>query len=172
MCYEVFNVVEGGMKIQNSKNENNKSDNPTERLAAKIEWSIKKHHDYYAKRDKKFKIWVYILRIMVSGLSVLGTIVLGLKGVMCIYLQLNIGLVISGLTSLVSGILAYFNVEKYWMRNITNHIELNMLRDEFSFDKEADRLDDAKLAYYQEKLKEIEQKNIKYWKEVYRNISD
>ena len=77
--------------------------------------------------------------------------------------RISIGLVISALITFLSAIYSYFHFEEYWMRNISIHIELNILRDEFIFDAETNKLEEKRLIYYLNKLNELQQSNINYW---------
>lgn len=125
---------------------------------------ILKYHSYFSKHDKKFRRIVYTLRLTILFLSMLSTVVLGIK--MCCISderRISIGLVISALITFFTAIYSYFHFEEYWMRNISIHIELNVLRDEFIFEAQANKLDEGRLSYYLKKLKELQQSNINYW---------
>ena len=128
---------------------------------------IIKGHTYYNNHDKKYKIIVFILKMLVLLSSLASTIVLGLYGVLALELQVNIGLVLSAFISFLTGVSAYFNFEKYWMRNIKAHIKFNILRDGFIYDiKSTDKLSDEKMGYYIRELQKIQEDNISYWKEA------
>lgn len=124
---------------------------------------ILKYHRYFSRHDIKFRRIVYALRLTILFLSMLSTIVLGIK--MCISdeTRISIGLVISALITFFSAIYSYFHFEEYWMRNISIHIELNILRDAFIFEAETNKLNGDRLCYYSKKLKELQQSNIDYW---------
>ena len=98
------------------------------------------------------------------------TIILGLKSLIDSNIQVNIGLLLSSLITFLTALSSYFNLEKYWMRNITKHIELNILRDEFQFDVLSKKLDSQKIDYYIKKLKCIQEDNKKYWIDVLSKI--
>lgn len=125
---------------------------------------VLKYHSYFSRHDKKFRRIVYALRLIILFLSMLSTVVLGIK-VCCISDEgrISIGLGISALITFFTAIYSYFHFEEYWMRNISIHIELNVLRDEFIFEAEANKLDEKRLSYYLKKLKELQQCNINYW---------
>lgn len=124
---------------------------------------IHKYHRYFSNHDKKFKRIVYILKLIILFLSMLNTIILGIKMCFSDEVRISIGLVISALISFLTAIYSYFHFEEYWMRNISIHIGLNALRDEFVFEAEANKLDDERLDCYLKKLKELQQSNIDYW---------
>ena len=98
------------------------------------------------------------------------TIILGLKSVMDSNAQVNIGLILSSSITFLTALSSYFNLERYWMRNITKHIELNILRDEFQFDVLCKKLDTQRIEYYKDKLKSIQEDNKKYWNNVLNKI--
>lgn len=75
----------------------------------------------------------------------------------------------SSLITFLTAVLSYFNFEEYWMRNIAIHIELNIIRDNFKFDVEAEKLDDAKIEHYRKILENIQLNNIRYWKKATKN---
>lgn len=124
---------------------------------------IHRSHRYFSNHDRKFRRIVYILKLTILFLSMMSTIVLGIKVCFSDEVRISIGLVISALTTFFTAIYSYFHYEEYWMRNISIHIELNILRDEFIFDAEANKLDKERLNYYLNKLKELQQSNIDYW---------
>lgn len=125
---------------------------------------IMKGHNYYRKQDVRYKWIVRVLKVVVLLFSLASTIVLGLKGIFTETCQVNIGLILSAIISFATGISAYFNFEKYWMRNIKCHIRYNIIRDSFVFDiKKSDRLEDDKLEFYKQKLENIQNDNIRYW---------
>lgn len=124
---------------------------------------IHKCHRYFSNHDKKFRIIVYILKLTILFLSMMSTVVLGIKVCFSDEVRISIGLVISALTTFFTAIYSYFHYEEYWMRNISIHIELNILRDEFIFEAEANKLDEERLSYYLQRLKELQQSNIDYW---------
>ncbi len=124
---------------------------------------IHKSHRYFSNHDRKFRRIVYALKITILFLSVLSTVILGIKTCISDEARISIGLVISALITFFTTIYSYFHFEGYWMRNISIHIELNILRDEFIFEANANKLDEERLSYYLKKLKELQQCNIDYW---------
>lgn len=149
---------------------------------------IYKYHNYFSKQDKKYRHIVRILRILILTLSMVNTIVLGMKTIISTDCQVVWGLVISALITYVTTISAYFNFEEYWMRNVAIHIELNILRDNFVLEAKAGKLAindelkkykhkkadksaiDDELKKYQQKLDDIQQKNIEYWQKSLKKI--
>lgn len=131
---------------------------------------ICKYHKYFKEQDSKYKQIVCLLKGLILFLSMLSTIVLGLKTVIQIDIQIIAGLVLSAVITFLTGIAGYFNFEEYWMRNITIHIRLNILRDNFIFDAVADRLDDSKLRYYMDELDKIQNDNKDYWEKAIKKI--
>lgn len=124
---------------------------------------ILKYHHYFSNRDKKFKKIVYCLKLIILFLSMANTIVLGINICINDEIKISIGLIISALLTFFTSIYSYFHFEEYWMRNISIHIELNILRDDFIFDANANKLSDDRLNYYLKKLKKLQQSNIDYW---------
>ncbi len=131
---------------------------------------ICKYHDYFKAKDKKYKRIVYTIRLSVLLLAMCSTIILGLKDCICENTQINTGLVLSAVITFLAAMSSFFNFEKYWMRNISIHIELNKIRDNFIFEAEANKIDEARTAYYFQKLDEIQTKNVKYWEDAIKKI--
>lgn len=133
---------------------------------------IVKYHNYFKSKDKKYKNIVYWIRLSMLLLSMTSTIVLGLKFRNDYWenAQVNIGLVLSAIITFVTALSSFFNFEKYWMRNISIHIELNKLRDNFIYEAEANKMDENKIQFYLNKLDEIQTKNIKYWEDAIKKM--
>ncbi len=131
---------------------------------------IVKHHDYFSSKDSRLKYQVQILKILVLVLALCSTIVLGLTGCIDENSQINIGLVLSAVITFVTAITSFLNSEKYWMRNISIHIELNKLRDLFVFEATRDVIDEERLEFYMDSLKNMQDSNIKYWKRAIKNL--
>ena len=125
---------------------------------------IKKYHEYFKKKDKHYNIIIKSLKLTILSLAMINTIILGLKGILNIEYQVIVGLISSSLITFISAVAAYFNFEEYWMRNISIHIELNILRDNFIFDTNSDKMTFEKTSDYQTRLIKIQEENIKYWK--------
>jgi hypothetical protein len=133
---------------------------------------IIKHHDYFKNKDKKYRRIVHWARIAILLLSMTSTIILGLKFKNDCWknVQINIGLVLSAVMTFLTTLSSFFNFEKYWMRNISIHIELNKLRDNFIYEAEANKIDEDRTKFYLHLLDEIQSKNIEYWKEAINKI--
>lgn len=132
---------------------------------------IHKYHQYFSKQDKKYRRIVRAFRILVLLFSMINTIVLGMKTIISADGQIVTGLVLSALITFISAVSSYFNFEEYWMRNITIHIDLNILRDNFIFDAKIGRLvGKDELEKYRKTLEELQKKNIEYWKKSLKNI--
>ncbi len=131
---------------------------------------INKYHSYFSTQDRKYKVIVRIVKVTILSLSMLSTIVLGLKTIIQIDLQVVIGLILSALITFTSAILSYFNFEEYWMRNISVHIELNILRDTFILDVEANKIDETRIKFYRDQLDDIQKNNIKYWEKIIKKL--
>ena len=132
---------------------------------------IHKYHKYFSKQDKKYRCIVRAFRILVLLFSMINTIVLGMKTIISADGQVVTGLVLSALITFISAVSSYFNFEEYWMRNITIHIDLNILRDNFIFDAKIGRLvEKEELEKYRKTLEELQKKNIEYWKKSLKNI--
>lgn len=130
---------------------------------------IFKYHYYFSKQDKKFRRIVRILKILVLIISMANTIILGLKAIDT-DTQVSVGMILSALITLVTAISSYFNFEEYWMRNISIHIRLNILRDGFILAAEANEIDKKCIDEYMKKLTEIQEENIRYWQKAIKNI--
>lgn len=131
---------------------------------------INKYHDYFSSKDKKYRRIVRILKVLVLFLAMMSTIIFGLKDIVDVDSQVMIGLILSSLITFITAISAYFNVEEYWMRNITIHIGLNMMRDNFIFDVKARRMDEKQIEIYRRKLDDIQNDNVSYWKKAINKI--
>jgi hypothetical protein len=131
---------------------------------------INKYHKYFSKQDKKYRKVVRMLKVILLFFAMSSTIVLGLKTVIEINVQVVIGLILSSLITFTTAISSYFNFEEYWMRNISIHIELNIIRDNFMFDAKAERLDENLIEHYRNELDDIQHKNICYWEKAIKKI--
>jgi hypothetical protein len=131
---------------------------------------ILKSHDYFKNKDKKYKKIVQLVKVSILLLAMISTIVLGLKNVLSENCQINIGLVLSTSITFLTALSSFFNFEKYWMRNISIHIELNILRDNFIYEAEAKKIDENRLDYYRETLDNIQKKNVTYWEEALKKL--
>jgi hypothetical protein len=98
------------------------------------------------------------------------TIILGLKNALSENCQINTGLVLSAIITFLAVLSSFFNFEKYWMRNISIHIELNILRDNFIYEAEAKKIDESRLIYYRDQLDNIQKNNVKYWEEAIKKL--
>ena len=131
---------------------------------------IEKYHTYFKKKDKKYKQIVQFVKISILLLAMISTIILGLKNALSENCQINAGLVLSATITFLTALSSFFNFEKYWMRNISIHIELNILRDNFVYEAEAKKIDESRLSYYRERLDDIQNRNVKYWEEAIKKI--
>lgn len=131
---------------------------------------IEKYHNYFRKNDKRYKRIVQIVKMSILFLAMISTIFLGLKNVLSENCQINLGLILSAIITFLTAMSSFFNFEKYWMRNISIHIELNILRDNFVYEAEAKKIDEDRLNYYRERLDAIQNKNVKYWEETIKKI--
>ena len=131
---------------------------------------IVKYHFYFSQQDKKYQIIVRIFKILILFFAMVSTIVLGLKTIICVDLQIVIGLMLSAFITFATALSSYFNFEEYWMRNISIHIGLNIIRDNFIFEAESFGLNDEKLNCYRKKIEEMQNKNIRYWEKAIKNI--
>ena len=124
---------------------------------------IYKYHNYFSKKDSKYRRVVKLFKIIILILAMAGTIVFGLNGIIQGETQRIIGLCVSSSITFFTALSSYFNYEEYWTRNIRIHIQFNILRDEFCLDAEAGKLDNNRINYYKKELKKIQQNNIAYW---------
>ena len=131
---------------------------------------IHKYHRYFSGQDKKYRIIVRTFKITLLVLAMFSTIVLGLKTVIEVNYQVVIGLVLSALITFITAISSYFNFEEYWMRNISIHIQLNIIRDSFVLEAEAKKVDDQHIVHYMDELNKIQKDNINYWEKAIKKI--
>ena len=130
---------------------------------------IIKYHNYFSRKDKILKRIVQILKILTLFLAMSATIILGLSDTLNKTLQTNIGLVLSAIITFITAISSFLNLEKYWMRNISIHIELNKLRDSYIFEAKSNDIDKNRTKFYMDKLDEMQTSNIKYWQKTIKN---
>ena len=131
---------------------------------------IDKYHKYFSRKDKTYRRLVRALKVTLLILAMLSTVILGLSQIIPINFQVVIGLIISALITFITALSAYFNFEEYWMRNITIHIKLNILRDNFIFDLNVGNLKPQLLHDYKDKLEKIQEENIEYWQKAIKRI--
>lgn len=130
---------------------------------------IIKYHNYFCSQDIKYRKIVRILKVVVLLFALLSTVVLGLNSIV-INTQLCIGLLLSASITFLTALSSYFSFEEYWMRNISIHIKLNILRDNFIYDIHTAGDCFNRLEHYKNELDIIQYSNIEYWKRVNRNI--
>jgi hypothetical protein len=131
---------------------------------------ISKYHKYFSAQDKKYRFIVRTVKVIILIFAMLSTVVLGLKTIISTDAQIVIGLILSALITFITAVSSYFNFEEYWMRNITIHIKLNVLRDNFIFEAEAGKLDNTRTDYYRIELDKIQHENIRYWEKSIKKI--
>lgn len=131
---------------------------------------IHKYHRYFSGQDKKYRMIVRTFKITLLVLAMISTIVLGLKTAIEVNCQVVIGLVLSALITFITAISSYFNFEEYWMRNISIHIQLNIIRDSFILEAEAKKIDDDRITHYMDELTSIQKGNISYWEKAIKKI--
>ena len=131
---------------------------------------IEKYYKYFKKKDEKYKKTVQTVKVSILLLAIISTIILGLKNVLKENCQINMGLILSTTITFLTALSSFFNFEKYWIRNIFIYTELNILRDNFICEVEAKKIDEYRLDYYRERLDFIQNKNVKYWENVIKNI--
>jgi hypothetical protein len=154
--------------MQNSKN--NKWYNELSPEGKYVADLISKYHDYFKIKDKKYKRIVYSVKVSILLLAMVCTIILGLKNALSENYQINTGLVLSAIITFLTALSSFFNFEKYWMRNISIHIELNILRDNFIYEAEANKIDATRLDFYRNELDNIQKNNVKYWEEAIKKL--
>lgn len=131
---------------------------------------IYKYHRYFSRQDKKYRMIVRAFKITLLVLAMISTIVLGLKTVIEVDCQVVIGLILSALITFVTAVSSYFNFEEYWMRNISIHIQLNIIRDSFALEAEAKKIDNERITHYMGELTNIQKGNISYWEKAIKKI--
>ena len=131
---------------------------------------ISKYHEYFSKKDKAYRVVVRFLKVLLLILAMASTIVLGLKNVIPVDIQVPTGLVISSIITFITAISSYFNFEEYWMRNISIHIGLNILRDNFIYDVKSQSLKKENIDEYRKKIENMQMENIKYWEKAIKRI--
>ena len=132
--------------------------------------NIHKYHKYFSEQDKKYRRIVRTFKIVLLTLAMVSTVVLGLKEVIQVDFQVVTGLILSALITFITAISSYFNFEEYWMRNISIHIQLNIIRDSFILEAEAKNIDGGRISYYMGELTNIQKSNISYWEKVINKI--
>lgn len=131
---------------------------------------ITKQHMYFSNKDRTYRWVVRCLKILLLTLAMASTIVLGLKNVIPIDVQVPTGLVISAMITFITGVSSYFNFEEYWMRNISIHIKLNIIKEGFMYDAKANSLDKQKISEYMKKIEVMQKENITYWEKAIKRI--
>ncbi len=131
---------------------------------------IHTYHRYFSGQDKKYRMIVRTFKITLLVLAMISTIVLGLKTAIEVNCQVVIGLVLSALITFITAISSYFNFEEYWMRNISIHIQLNIIRDSFILEAEEKKIDNDRITYYMDELTSIQKGNISYWEKAIKKI--
>lgn len=131
---------------------------------------IFKYHRYFSTQDKKYRLIVRSLKVIILLLSMSSTIVLGLNTIIDMNSQVIICLILSSLITFVTAISSYFNFEEYWIRNISIHIQLNIIRDSFILEVEGGSLDHVRIKYYEDELTDIQKNNITYWEKAIKKI--
>lgn len=126
------------------------------------------NHDIYSKKDKRLKKTTNIFKILTLLFASLTTLILGLKfDWIESTVKQNIALILGALITFISGISNFWNIERYWMRNVTMHIELNKLRDEFEYYvKFATAIEDDIIQGFFKQLSKLNDENINYWKNI------
>lgn len=131
---------------------------------------IYKNHDYYSKQDKHYRKWVRVIKFIILLITLANTIILGVKGILEQEVQVNVGLILSAIISFITALFTYFNLEEYWMRNISIHIKYNILRDEFMLKAKAGAIDQDSIDGFVKTLKSIQEENIEYWQKASKKI--
>lgn len=132
---------------------------------------IHKYHQYFSDQDKKYKYIARAIKLLILFFTMVNTIVLGLKSVIAPEYQIVSGLVISALVTFVTAISSCWNFEGYWMRNVTIHIDLNIMRDNFVFEAMSGKLEDPEeLERYRKLLEDIQKSNIEYWHQALKKV--
>ena len=131
---------------------------------------ISKHHAYFSGKDRTYRCVVFFLKMMIFIFSMASTIVLGLKNVIPVDIQVPTGLVISAVITFITAVSSYFNFEEYWMRNISIHIKLNILKESFVHDAVSHSLDKQRIAEYMAKIEMMQKENIAYWEKAIKRI--
>jgi len=125
---------------------------------------IFEYHYNYKKKDKKFRYYVYLFKISIFFFAMCNTIILGVNFFSEKELQINIGLIVSAVITFFTTLSSFFNFEQYWMRNIVMHIEMIKIKNNFVYHAKNNEMNDKLMKNYLEKLNDIQNKDIKYWK--------
>ena len=131
---------------------------------------INKYHNYFSWQDRKYKIIVRTLKIFILFLAMLSTIICGVKDIIDSDLHTVIGITVTSSVTFFTAVSAYFNFEEYWIRNITIHIELNILRNSFVLDAIAGKIDNKSIETYKKHLDDIQKRNITYWEKAIKRM--
>lgn len=131
------------------------------------------YHDKVSRRNRNLKFFSNFLKISVFILAAGTTVILGIdiKGFEII--AKNIAIIFGACITLFSAILGYLNIERFWMRNITNHLNINKLRDNFIFQfNSKSGLNEEKINGIFDELNSISHMNIKYWEEILSEVEE
>ena len=85
--------------------------NKLEKSIQQIYLQIIKAHDFYSSKDKSYKWRVRIIKFSVLFISMVSTIILGLKSVMDSNAQVNIGLILSSSITFLTALSANVHPE-------------------------------------------------------------
>jgi hypothetical protein len=125
------------------------------------------YHDKISKRNRNLKFFSYLLKISVFIFAASTTVILGIDKEGFEVIAKNIAIILGACITLISAILGYLNIEQFWMRNITNHLRLNKLRDDFIFyyNSKSGLTDEIIKSIYDD-LNLITQHNVQYWENL------
>ncbi len=125
------------------------------------------YHDKVSKRNNRMKIYSNLLKILVFVLAGGTTVVLGIENEGMEVLAKNLAIVFGALITLLTAVLSYFNIERFWMRSVSNHLKLNNLRDHFVFlYYKEEGISKNDLSNLFNDLNNITNQNIEYWNDV------
>ncbi|GGF24431.1 SLATT domain-containing protein [Flavobacterium limi] len=98
----------------------------------KIQDSI---NEFTKRRSRMFNV-VRMFKYPLVGLTAISTIVLGLDlGKEWITNQKNIALIIGAITTGLTTLMTFWNVEEYWIKNKVIELQLLSLQNKFQFEK-------------------------------------
>ena len=125
------------------------------------------YHDKVSKRNNRMKIYSNLLKVLVFIFAGGTTVVLGIENEGTEILAKNLAIIFGAFITLLTAVLSYFNIERFWMRSVSNHLKLNKLRDCFVFQHHKDNglsQDDLEILFND--LNNITNQNIEYWNNI------
>jgi hypothetical protein len=142
---------------------------PAKKLKALLDWTLSDE----GNREHNIRIASWALHIAVLVFGGLTTVLLGLQIVDNQYTiwSRNVALIFSALSTLATGLIAFWNIDRYWIRRKLMITELRILRERLIYtvvkDSSASEKDIERINGMFNEYTEILEKDIEYWREAY-----